>query len=179
MEVWDLYNVDREKVGSIERGQKMPDDTYHLVIHVCIFNSKGEMLIQKRNINKKTWPGAWDLTLGGSALKGETSRDAARREMSEELGLDIDFSIERPFFTIIFGDKFDKGFDDFYLIEKDVDLKDVSFVDDEVEQVKWATKEEILDMIDKKEFISFHKSLISTIFDMRKQRGCMTNFEKR
>lgn len=179
MEIWDLYNDERKKIGKIERGQKMPEDAYHLVVHVCIFNSKGEMLIQKRNTNKKIWPGAWDLTLGGSALAGETSRDAAQRELSEELGLEMDFSKERPYFTIVFGDKFDKGFDDYFLIEKDVDLKDVTFKDNEVEQVKWATETEILSMIDKKEFISFHKPLISTIFAMFKQRGAMNNFEKR
>lgn len=179
MEIWDLYNNERKKIGKIERGQKIPEDAYHLVVHVCIFNSKGEMLIQKRNTNKKIWPGAWDLTLGGSALAGETSRDAAHREISEELGLEIDFSKEIPYFTIVFGDKFDKGFDDYFLIRKDVDLKDVTFKDNEVEQVKWATEAEILSMIDKKEFISFHKPLISTIFAMLNQRGAMNNFEKR
>lgn len=179
MEIWDLYDCNRNKIGKVERGQRLPENAFHLVIHVCIINSKGEMLIQKRNTNKKIWPGAWDLTLGGSALAGETSREAAKREMSEELGLEIEFSNELPYFTIVFGDKFDKGFDDYYLIKKDVSLDEICFRDNEVEEVKWASEEEILNMIDNGEFISFHKPLISTIFAMFKQRGAMKNFEKR
>ena len=46
MELWDLYTKDREKTGkTMIRGAKMPADLYHLVVHVCIFNSSGEMLV--------------------------------------------------------------------------------------------------------------------------------------
>ena len=48
-EVIDLYTADRIPTGqTILRGDKPPADRYRLVVHVCIFNSKGEMLIQKR-----------------------------------------------------------------------------------------------------------------------------------
>ena len=44
-ELIDLYTVDREHTGmTAVRGEKLPEDTYRMVVHVCIFNSKGEML---------------------------------------------------------------------------------------------------------------------------------------
>lgn len=58
--------------------------TYHLVVHVCVFNQKGEMLIQQRQPFKQGWPNLWDVTMGGSALAGETSQQAAMRELKEE-----------------------------------------------------------------------------------------------
>ncbi len=168
MEKWDLYNNERQLVGvTIERGQPCPQDLYRLVVHICIFNKNGEMLIQQRQSTKKTWPNYWDLTLGGCVQAGENSRQAARRELNEELGLDYDFFNDRAYMTI----NFDNGFDDFYFIEKDVSLDEVTFKDNEVQAVRWATKDEILKMIESKNFIGYYPSFISALFEMREARG--------
>ena len=45
----------------------MRPDTYHLVIHVAIFNSNNQMLIQKRRHDKIGAPNMWDISAGGSA----------------------------------------------------------------------------------------------------------------
>lgn len=168
MEIWDLYDENRQKTNkTINRGESCPNGLCRLVVHVCIFNKNGEMLIQQRHPTKKSWPNAWDLTLGGCAIKGETSKQAIERELFEELGIKHDFSNERAYLTI----NFDNGFDDFYLIEKEVDLKDIKFVDGEVQDVKWATKDEILQKIKDKEFISYYPSFINVLFEMRAKRG--------
>ena len=112
MEIWDLFDENRQKTNkTIYRSQACPDGFCRLVVHVCIFNKKGEMLIQQRSSTKKSWPNAWDITLGGCAIKGETSKQAIERELYEELGIRYNFSKERPYLTI----NFDNGFDDFYL----------------------------------------------------------------
>ena len=88
MELWDVYDKDRVKTGeTMERGSAFADGAYHLVVHVCIFNSKGEMLIQQRQPFKEGWPNLWDLTVGGSAVAGESSGEAAKRELFEEIGI--------------------------------------------------------------------------------------------
>ena len=57
MELWDLYDRDRHPTGEVlERGKPVPPGRYHLVVHVVIFNSKGEMLIQQRQPFKEGWP---------------------------------------------------------------------------------------------------------------------------
>lgn len=168
METWDLYDENRKKTNrTMERGSTCPDGMCRLIIHVCVFNKNGEMLIQQRQSTKKLWPNAWDVTLGGSVIKGENSKQAAERELFEELGIKHEFSNERAYMTI----NFDNGFDDFYLIEKDVDLKNVKFIDDEVQNVKWASEKEIIQKINNKEFIGYYPSFIRALFEMRTKRG--------
>lgn len=142
-ELWDLYTKDREKTGKLHRrGTPVPAGSYRLAVHVCIFNSKNELLIQKRQPFKKGWPNMWDVSVGGSAVAGESSAQAAEREAFEELGLKLDFSDERPFLTM----DFSEGFDDFYIIEQDVDLKKLCLQQEEVQKVRWAGRDEVVKM---------------------------------
>lgn len=61
----------------------------HKVVHVWIYNSKGEVLIQKRSLVKPSYPGLWDISVAGHVSTGEKPEDAAVREMHEELGIKI------------------------------------------------------------------------------------------
>ena len=141
MELWDIYDIDRNKTGrTMERGSHFPDGAMHLVVHICIFNAQGEMLIQQRQPFKEGWSGMWDITVGGSAVAGDTSRIAAHRELFEELGLDVDFSDKLPALSLTFN----HGFDDYYLIEQEVDLAALTLQPEEVAAARWASQEEIL-----------------------------------
>lgn len=171
MEIWDLYDKDRIKTGeTMVRGSKFKENTYHLVVHVCIFNLEGKMLIQQRQPFKDGWPNMWDITVGGSAVSGDTSQLAAEREVYEEIGYKLSLDGIRPSLTI----NFDKGFDDIYLIQKDVDILKLKLQYEEVQSVKWASKEEILSMIDEEIFIPYHKSLIDLLFFMRTSKNSHT-----
>lgn len=59
----------------------------HRVVHVLVFNEKGEILLQKRSMNKDVAPGKWDTSVGGHVNPGEDLLDSAIREMEEELGI--------------------------------------------------------------------------------------------
>lgn len=171
MEIWDLYDKDRIKTGeTMVRGSKFKENTYHLVVHVCIFNLEGKMLIQQRQPFKDGWPNMWDITVGGSAVSGDTSQLAAEREVYEEIGYKLSLDGIRPSLTI----NFDKGFDDIYLIQKDIDISKLKLQYEEVQSVKWASKEEILSMIDEEIFIPYHKSLIDLLFFMRTSKNSHT-----
>lgn len=169
MELLDIYDENRNLTGRTmkrkEGGSKYPEGDFHLVIHVCIFNSKNQMLIQQRQPWKKGFPNMWDVTIGGSAISGETSREAAERETFEEIGYQIDLSDERPFFTI----NYETGFDDFYLVEREIDIKDLTLQYEEVQSVKWASKDEILQLVKEGKFIDYWLTELS--FDIRKHRG--------
>lgn len=171
MEIWDLYDKDRIKTGeTMVRGSQFKENTYHLVVHVCVFNLEGKMLIQQRQPFKDGWPNMWDITVGGSAVSGDTSQLAAEREVYEEIGYKLSLDGVRPALTI----NFDKGFDDIYLIQKDIDISKLKLQYEEVQSVKWASKEEILSMIDKEIFIPYHKSLIDLLFFMRTSKNSHT-----
>jgi isopentenyldiphosphate isomerase len=111
MELWDVYDKDRNRTNkTMIRGDSFEEGAYHLVIHVCLFNPLGEMLIQQRQETKEDWKNMWDVTVGGSAISGETSQQAAEREVKEEIGYPLDLQNRRPSLTV----NFDHGFDDFY-----------------------------------------------------------------
>ena len=148
----------------MQRGDAFREGDYHLVVHVCVFNEKNEMLIQKRQPFKSGFSGLWDVTVGGSAVMGDTSRSAAERELYEEVGIRIDLSRVRPHMTV----NYDHGFDDFYLVEKnDIDLASLKLQYEEVEAVKWASEAEIIDMMREGSFIPYYESLIRLFFAMR------------
>ena len=171
MEIWDVYDKDRIKTGeTMVRGSKFKEDTYHMVVHVCIFNLEGKMLIQQRQPFKDGWPNMWDITVGGSAISGDTSQLAAEREVYEEIGYKLSLDGIRPALTI----NFDNGFDDVYLIKQDIDISKLNLQYEEVQSVKWASKEDILSMIDEETFIPYHKSLIELLFFMRNKKGTHT-----
>ncbi|MFA6779701.1 MAG: NUDIX domain-containing protein [Paludibacteraceae bacterium] len=65
----------------------------HPVVHLHIFNAKGELYLQKRSMNKDIQPGKWDTAVGGHVDFGEGVELALRREAREELGV-VDFKPE-------------------------------------------------------------------------------------
>lgn len=171
MELFDLYTADRVKTGrTMVRGDAVPEGCYRIVVHVCIFDPEGRMLIQQRQPFKEGWSNMWDITVGGSAVAGDTSRTAAERETREEIGLSIDLTDVRPSLTLYW----EHGFDDYYLLTRDVDPDTLHLQYEEVQAVRWATREEILRMIDDGEFIPYEKGLIDLLFFQRNHRGAHT-----
>ena len=164
MELLDLYNKERELTNiQISRGVKVPKGYYRLVLHICIFNKEGKMLIQKRNPNKK-WGNKWDISVGGCVAVGETSNFAAMREMKEGIGFDYDLTNARCNFTF----HFDGGFDDIFLINvDDLDLNSLTLQESEVVEVKWASLDEIIEMNKSGEFIIYYESYIRLLFEFR------------
>lgn len=59
----------------------------HPVVHLHLFNKKGELFLQKRASTKDLLPGKWDTSVGGHLNPGETPEEALRRETEEELGI--------------------------------------------------------------------------------------------
>ena len=165
-EICDIYTEDRFPTGkTLVRGKNTRGEL-HLIVHVCILNSKDQMLIQKRSRTKSKDPGLWDLSVAGHVDSGETSREGAEREMREELGLSFQIS-DRPYFTV----NFDHGFDDYYILERDLELEKLRLQESEVESVMWADRTTIHKMIEEGSFIPYHASLIDLIFENRSHRG--------
>lgn len=159
----------RNKVRIAERGETLSDGEY---VHICVFNRKNQMLIQKRQPFKKGWAGLWDISASGAAQSGESSSQAAGRELKEEIGIDYDFSAKRPYVSV----SYTAGFDDYYIVELEVNPDELILQYEEVEQVRWADKYEILSMIDNGEFIPYHKGFIEMLFDMRNDFGTINDY---
>lgn len=142
MEIVDVYDKRREKTNkTCERG-KEKDGEYGLSVHIWIMNKEGKFLIQKRTKSRKRFPNMWSLT-AGAVDTGETSVEGAIRETKEEIGINI----EKEEFELILSIKRKHNFLDIWLVRKDIDLKDIVMQEEEVQKVKWVTKEELEEMI--------------------------------
>lgn len=167
MEIWDLYDRNRALTGeTMVRGDPVPEGRYHLVVHVVVFDPAGRMLIQQRQPFKEGWPNLWDITAGGSALAGETSAEAAQREVGEEIGLALDLTDVTPVLVM----HRDVDFNDIYIVTREVDLETLTLQPEEVQAVRWATEEEVLRMLEEGTFIPYHRCYLELLFRLRTGR---------
>ena len=137
MELVDLLNNRKELIGETCERNAVPNGKYRLSIHIWIINEKNEILIQQRSANRKKFPNMWTNT-GGACLVGETSIETVFREVKEEL--DIIPNIDN--LELIASYKREKDFVDVWVLKQNVDIKDLKFNDNEVQDAKWVTIEE-------------------------------------
>ncbi len=125
---------------------------WHPAVHVWIYNSKGEVLLQHRAKSKKLFPDKWDISVGGHVGFGESIEDVAVREVGEEIGLVISkkdlekvFSfkwhvyandgMENNEFVTVFLLKYDGSVDSLILQKEEVDgakFFDIGFLEKDI-----------------------------------------------
>lgn len=150
MELRDLYDENKKLTGeTIYKGQDVPKGRYYITVVIFIQNNKNEFLLQKRVKNKD---GKW-ATTGGHPVSGETSKQGIITEIKEELGINVVEENVELFKTI----KTEDDFVDIYYLKEDIDINEIKIQKEEVEDVKWATIEEIQKMIQQKIFSESHK----------------------
>ena len=94
-ERFPIVDEEGRVVGSATRGEcHSGSKLLHPVVHLHVFNSRGEVFLQKRPEWKDIQPGKWDTSVGGHIDYGETPEQALVREVREELGI-TDFVPER------------------------------------------------------------------------------------
>jgi len=88
MEYLDIVTEDNVIIDRASRSECHGNPhLIHRAAHILIFNSHGQLLLQKRSMNKDIQPGKWDTSVGGHVDSGETYEKAAYRELFEELGI--------------------------------------------------------------------------------------------
>jgi len=94
-----LEIVDHEDcvIGTERRGIIHARGLMHRSAQVLLFNSTGELFLQKRSINKDEFPGLWDSSAAGHLAPGESYRQCALRELKEELGISHAGTLTRLF----------------------------------------------------------------------------------
>lgn len=154
-----IVNEFDKTVGYKNRDELTKNDIYRVSV-LWITNSDGKILLAKRSINKKNNPGKWGPAVGGTLEKGETYYSNIIKEAKEEIGL-----------TDIYPVKGDKDlvkeeytyFRQWHHININKKISEFKLKKDEVDEIKWFTKEELLNDIKKKP-----KNFVSSVIKMSK-----------
>ncbi len=139
MEYFDVLDKNRKTLGyTKERGMKLLENEYNVGVENWIINN-GKLLMTRRSL-EKSHPGEWEVP-GGCSQRGESSIDTLKREMHEEIGIDIKNNYE-----LIDTDIYKHQFVDIYKSSIMVDIKNINIQIEEVSEVKFVDKEEFLHM---------------------------------
>jgi isopentenyldiphosphate isomerase len=96
-EIFDVVNERDEVIGRAPRSEVHARGLLHRSVHVLVFNSRGELFLQKRSMKKDRQPGVWDSSASGHLDSGEEYDACAVRELREEIGLSLAQAPERLF----------------------------------------------------------------------------------
>jgi len=161
-EFLDVYDENKNKTGkTINRKDRelLEENEFVLCVHCWIINSKKEVLITQRSMNVNRG-GKWEDT-HGAVRASETSLEGIKRELKEEIGLNIKDN-ELQFVKTL---KRKKVLRDCYILFKDVTLEDINFNDNEVMDCKFVTLEELKQIIQNGEstFLDFSQTIFGEI----------------
>lgn len=149
-EVIDIYDENKNRTGRtlIRHKEFLKPGEYLVAVQAIIINSKGEILISLRSPLKEKCPLKWECN-GGALHAGEEPIEGIVREISEELG--IVFSKEDAIYLKTARDSY--RFKEVYLFKCDIDIKDISFTDEESIEAKWVSIDEFMDMFNKGDIV--------------------------
>lgn len=143
MELWDAYNEHFEKIENktLVRGEKIPEGLFHLVCDIIVRHIDGTYLLMQRDY-RKHYGGMWEATAGGSALKGETPLECAKRELKEETGIIASNLIEVGKVT----EEHHRSIYVEYLCVTNWNKDNITLQDGETIAYKWVSKDELINM---------------------------------
>lgn len=155
VEYFNVLNERGEYTGEIESRENChKNGLWHKAVTLFIINNKGQVLLQKRSKNKKLWPNMWDITAGGHVLAGEFGFQTVIRETKEEIGIDVNKKditfIGASISSNQKGEIINNHFNEYYIVNSDVDEKSLKLQEEEVSEVKWIDEEEIIKRIQNK-----------------------------
>ncbi len=146
MEYFDIYTADGCRTGkTAAKGTPCGDGEYYLGVHIYLYDSQGRFLLQRRSLSKKFLPGAWETHLG-HAEAGESSTDTAIREISEELSVRLHPEDLTHILRLVWNEEH-HIIDVFFCRTENIEISRLHWQKEEVMDVKWVSKEEILDFI--------------------------------
>lgn len=136
--------VDRndKEIGAIEKMEAHLNGLLHRAFSIFIFNSKGEMMLQRRALHKYHSGGLWTNTCCSHPNEGETLESAVHRRLMEEMGFDCDLKEIKSFY---YHAKLDNNLEEHELDHIFVGCYDgePQINEEEVDQWMWINFEEV------------------------------------
>lgn len=154
MEKIDVLDENGNQTGEVMTREEVHRlGLWHKCVHIWIINGKGEVLLQKRSAQKIMSPNKWTTATSGHLSAGDSNVQGAIRELSEEIGLQVNENELKYLFSVkestINEEKhvIDNELIDVYLMKKEVDIKNLKLQEEEVSDVKWFSYEEFKKMV--------------------------------
>ena len=159
MEYLDIVNEAGLPTGeTIERSIAHRDGILHRTAHVWVVRKNTEsydILLQKRSLEKESFPGLYDTSSAGHIPAGDEPVESALRELQEELGItatasDLHYAgmfrirYEKEFHGSLFRDN---EVTRVYVYDKSVDITTLTLQASEVDAVRWFPLEEVWEEI--------------------------------
>lgn len=177
-ELIDVLDENGIKIGEIlPRSEVHKKGLWHRIIVIAIVNEKNQILMQQRSFNKDKNAGLWDISVTGHITTGQDSLAAAKREINEEVSVNIGYSVDIKEFRYMFSyrkeervneNHMDRQFYDFFILRKnDLKIEEIRVQESEVEQVKFVDMSELNSMVEKGEVVertAVYQELMSYLF---------------
>lgn len=161
MELLDVYNDNGERTGKVvERGVKpstLNSNEHIAVAIIFIENSKHQFLIQKTSKEK----GGLYSSTGGHVGHNEDALSTIKREVQEELGINVDHDkiVDLGFLLFDFPIRF------IFYLKKDIRLEDIVLQDEEVESISYMSVDEVKEIIQKNLMLESHAKVFDYILN--------------
>jgi len=151
-EIFDVVDERDEVIGRERRSEVHRLGLRHRAVHVLVFNSRGEVFLQKRSSTKDRQPGLWDSSASGHLNSGEEYDACSVRELREEIGLQPD-ECPRRLFQLPASPETDQEFVWVYACEGEGPLE---LDREEIERGGWFSRETVTRWLDERpqDFVS-------------------------
>ena len=147
-EIVSIYDLNDNYIGVNSRLNMRKKNLIHRCTTILILNERNEILVQTRALTKEYCPGYLSAVSGGVLCQGETVESNAKKELEEELGINL----EKTKYQLQFLRKYfyeEKGICqcwvyEYYIRITDEESKNITFKDHEVDRIDWYSKDELL-----------------------------------
>ena len=176
-ELIDIYDENNNFTGVQKmKSEAHRDGLWHRNIHVWIYNSAGEILLQLRAKDKLVFPDVWDVSVAGHVGAGEDLLISASREVEEEIGLKIKtedlYFFKIKTISMTYKEIKNNEFAYIYFLKFDGDISELKLQDEEVQAIEFFPIDKITEglLITPDKFLDYDGYWSEIIEEIRKKR---------
>jgi Isopentenyldiphosphate isomerase len=158
LDIVDEYGIPTGQ--TVKREEAHMHGTRHRTSHVWLFRVKNgvlQVLLQKRSLDKDSYPGCYDISSAGHIPAGSGFLESALRELKEELGVEAEanelvycgqrrFEIHEVFHEKEF---WDNQISNIYVLQREAEASEFKLQMSEVDTVLWTDWDLCVDMVRK------------------------------
>ena len=153
-EIVGIFDKNDNYIGKATRKEMRSKNLIHRATDIVVLNQKNEILVQTRSMKKEYCPGYLDATVGGVVGDGEDVYLSAKREVGEEIGIDIKNDNKLKYvLKYFFEEDISRCFSyEYYIKLTEDEVKSIVFRDNEVSSIEWYSKEKLIECFKDKNF---------------------------